>query len=146
MVYLLSAGICGQSDLVEVINGFIHITDYKTNKEIKLESFKSWDGSKQKMQHPINHLDDCNFIHYALQLSLYLYIILKHNPKLKPGRLKIQHVIFKEQDRDKFDNPIPLLDSEGNPIVDEIIEYDVPYLRKEIISLIHWLEDHGKTI
>ena len=29
MVYLKSAGICGQSDLVEVINGVVHITDYK---------------------------------------------------------------------------------------------------------------------
>ena len=35
MVYMRSAGICGQSDLVEVADGFVHITDYKTNKEIK---------------------------------------------------------------------------------------------------------------
>ena len=34
-VYLKSAGLCGQSDLVEVINNKVHITDYKTNKEIK---------------------------------------------------------------------------------------------------------------
>jgi len=36
MVYLCSAGVCGQSDLVEVVNGKVHITDYKTNKEIKV--------------------------------------------------------------------------------------------------------------
>ncbi len=35
MVYLKSAGICGQSDLVEVVNGKVNIIDYKTNKEIQ---------------------------------------------------------------------------------------------------------------
>ena len=35
MVYLKSAKICGQADLVEIIDGKINITDYKTNKEIK---------------------------------------------------------------------------------------------------------------
>jgi ATP-dependent exoDNAse (exonuclease V) beta subunit len=42
MVYLKSAGICGQSDLVEVVNGRVNIIDYKTNKEIKTESYKNW--------------------------------------------------------------------------------------------------------
>ena len=32
MVYLRSAGICGQSDLVEVVNSKVNIIDYKTNK------------------------------------------------------------------------------------------------------------------
>ena len=76
MVYLKSAGLCGQSDLVEVINGEVHITDYKTNKEIKTEGFMNWEGIVQKMNSPVNHLDDCNLNHYALQLSLYMYIIL----------------------------------------------------------------------
>ena len=42
-VYLKSAGICGQSDRVEVINGRVDVIDYKTNKEIKTESFKNWE-------------------------------------------------------------------------------------------------------
>ena len=66
MVYLKSAGICGQSDLVEVVNSKVNIIDYKTNKEIKKESFKNWEGISDKMSHPISHLDDCNFNHYAL--------------------------------------------------------------------------------
>jgi hypothetical protein len=84
MVYLKSAGICGQSDLVEVINGVVNITDYKTNKEIKVEGFTNWEGVTQKMAHPVSHLDDCHLNHYALQLSMYMFIILKHNPKLRP--------------------------------------------------------------
>ena len=142
MVYLKSAGICGQSDLVEVINGEVHITDYKTNKEIKIEGFTNWEGVTQKMSAPVAHLDDCHLNHYALQLSMYMFIILKHNPKLKPGIITIHHILFEEAGRDRFDNPISALDTSGNPIVTDIIPYDLPYLKKEAIDIIHWLEDN----
>lgn len=142
MVYLRSAGICGQSDLVEVINGKVHITDYKTNKEIKFEGYTNWEGVTQKMFPPVSHLDDCNINHYALQLSMYMFIILKHNPKLKPGNITIHHILFQEAGRDRFDNPISALDTSGNPIVLDVVQYDLPYLKDEVISLIHWLEDN----
>src|SRR3972149_6427041 len=54
-VYLKSAGICGQSDLIEVVNGIISITDYKTNKEIRTQGFKNWEGITQKMHKPVSH-------------------------------------------------------------------------------------------
>lgn len=142
MVYLKSAGICGQSDLVEVIDGKVHITDYKTNKEIKVEGFTNWEGISQKMSSPVSHLDDCHLNHYALQLSMYLFIILKHNPKLSPGVLTIHHIMFEEAGRNKFDNPISALDNDGNPIVTDIVQYDLPYLKQEAINVIHWLEDN----
>lgn len=142
MVYLKSAGICGQSDLVEVVDGFVHITDYKTNKEIKAESYVNWEGISQKMNGPIIHLDDCNLNHYILQLSLYMFIILKHNPRLQFGSLTIHHIQFEEVDKDKFGNPITALDSNGDPIVKDIVPYNLPYMKAEIISLLHWLEDN----
>lgn len=141
MVYLKSAGICGQSDLVTVCNNKINITDYKTGKEIKKESFKSWDGISQKMLQPLNHLDDCNYNHYALQLSIYMYIMLKHNPSLSPGEMLIHHILFEESDkRDEFDYPIYLLNENGDPIVKEVVVYSVPYLKDEVMSLIKWLD------
>lgn len=146
LVYLKSAGLCGQSDLVEVINNTVHITDYKTNKEIKLEGFSSWDGKKQKMGFPISHLDDCNHMHYALQLSMYMYMILKHNHHLKPGTMTLHHIIFVEAGKDKYGNPIPELDVQGNPIVKEVIPYTVPYLKQEVITLINWLKDNRDKI
>lgn len=146
MVYLKSAGLCGQSDLVEVINGEVHITDYKTNKEIKAEGFTNWEGVTQKMLHPVSHLDDCNLNHYTLQLSLYMYMILKHNPKLKPGTLVIHHIMFEEVDKDKFGNPITALDSNGEPIVKDVVPYELPYLKSEIINMLHWLEDNRDKI
>jgi ATP-dependent exoDNAse (exonuclease V) beta subunit len=142
MVYLKSAGICGQSDLVEVVNGQVHITDYKTNKEIKTSGYVNWEGVSQKMLPPVSHLDDCHLNHYALQLSMYMYIILKHNPKLTMGSLTIHHILFEESGRDRFGNPIPARDSNGDPIVLDIVQYDLPYLKQEAINIIHWLEDN----
>jgi hypothetical protein len=146
MVYLKSAGICGQSDLVEVVDGKVHITDYKTNKEIKLEGFTNWEGVSQKMASPINHLDDCNFNHYALQLSMYMFIILKHNPKLSAGSIVIHHILFEEAGRDRFDNPISALDTDGNPIVTDVVPYEMPFLKKETIDIINWLQDNRDKV
>jgi hypothetical protein len=146
MVYLRSAGICGQSDLVEVVNGLVHITDYKTNKEIKLEGYTNWEGVTQKMFPPVSHLDDCNLNHYTLQLSMYMFIILKHNPKLLPGNITIHHILFQEAGRDRFNNPISALDTSGNPIVTDVVQYDLPYLKNEVVTLIHWLEDNKHKI
>jgi ATP-dependent exoDNAse (exonuclease V) beta subunit len=146
MVYLKSAGICGQSDLVEVVDGKVHITDYKTNKEIKVEGYTNWEGITQKMAPPVHHLDDCHLNHYALQLSMYMFIILKHNPKLSPGILTIHHILFEEAGRDRFDNPISALDTNGDPIVTDVVQYDLPYLKKESIDVIHWLEENKNNL
>ena len=146
MVYLRSAGICGQSDLVEVVNSKVNIIDYKTNKEIKTEAFTNWEGVTEKMLDPVSHLDDCNFNHYALQLSIYMYIILKHNPKLKPGRIFIHHITFEQEKEDKWGYPIAKLDHDGNPIVKEVTPMSVPYLVDEVISIMHFLQNNKHKI
>lgn len=146
MVYLKSAGICGQSDLVEVVNSKVNIIDYKTNKEIKTESFKNWEGISDKMSHPVSHLDDCNFNHYALQLSIYMYIILKHNRKLRPGKIYIHHVIFEVEGTDEYGYPITRYSSNGDPVVKEVVQMEVPYLADEVISIINWLYDNRDQI
>ena len=127
MVYLKSAGICGQSDLVEVVDGYVHITDYKTNKKIDKTSYVSWDGVSKKMLGPVAHLDDCNYNHYTLQLSIYMYIILKHNPNLKPGSITIHHISFYEKEEtDEFGYPVLQLSEDGEPIIRDIEIYDLP--------------------
>jgi hypothetical protein len=141
-VYMKSLGICGQSDLVEVIDGAVHITDYKTNKEIRSESYKDWEGLSQKMNHPVSHLDDCNLNHYNLQLSIYMYMILKHNPKLKPGTLMIQHIMFEDEGKDPNGYPILKTNTDGDPIIKDIIYYDIPYLKDEVLALVKWFQDN----
>lgn len=143
-IYLKSAGICGQSDRVEVVEGIIDVIDYKTNKEIKKTSFVNWEGKSQKMLGPCAHLDDCNFIHYALQLSCYLYMMLKHNPLYKPGKLVLHHIVFEKLSEDKFGNPIYKLDHQKHPIVKEVIPYEVPYLKSEVRSMIDYLQANKK--
>jgi len=145
-MYLKSAGICGQSDRVEVVWDKVDIIDYKTNKEIKMESYTSWDGVKQKMTGPLAHLDDCNYWHYAVQLSLYLYMVLKHNPRLKPGKLTLHHITFAVEGVDKYGYPITKLDDQGNPIVVEVTPYDIPYLKSEVIAIINWIHDNKELI
>lgn len=142
LLFLKSAGLCGQSDLVEVIDGVVNITDYKTNKEIKTEGYTNWEGITQKMRFPVSHIDDCNLKQYQLQLSVYLHIILKHNPRLKPGKLTIHHVQFEDKGQDKFGYPITKLDVSGDPVVKTVIPYELSYLRDEVIAIIHWLRDH----
>jgi hypothetical protein len=145
MMYLKSAGLCGQADRVEVINGYVNIYDYKTNKEIKTQSYVNWEGISDTMLPPVNNLGDCNLNHYALQLSFYMYMIIKHNPRLKPGRMIIEHILFKEAGRDAYDNRVVLYDEMGEPVVDEIVKYEVPYLKTEVINIINHLKENVKA-
>lgn len=146
MVYLKSAGICGQIDRAEIYENTVNIIDYKTSKEIKTTSGAGRNGDKYKMLHSCSHLDDCNFNHYALQLSLYMYIVLKHNHHLKPGKLTLQHVKFEKEGDDEYGYPILKLDKDNNPIIKDIEYYDLPYLREEVINMINWHEQFRNNL
>tara|TARA_R110001592_G_scaffold315323_2_gene591277 strand:- start:77207 stop:78034 length:828 start_codon:yes stop_codon:yes gene_type:complete len=141
-VYLKSLAICGQADLVSIVNGKINILDYKTNKEIKEKGYTNWEGITSKMYNPVSDLDDCNLSHYNLQLSLYAYIIKKHNPKLKIGKLIIQHVSFEKEGENEFGYPITKYNDQDEPIIKEIKMYELPYLKDKVDSLIMWLKDN----
>jgi hypothetical protein len=141
MVYLKSAGICGQADRVEVIDGYVNISDYKTNKEIKTEGFVNWEGKRDTLLAPLDHLDNCELLIYGLQLSIYMYIILKHNPKLKPGKLTIEHIIFEEHTRNKYNVRNLVKDHDGKPLFKDMIQYEVPYYKDEVITIINHLKD-----
>lgn len=72
-------------------DGTILILDWKTNDTIKREN------SFEKCLYPINHLDNCNFYHYALQLSLYQYLLIfggyyPKNTKFKRALIHINTV------------------------------------------------------
>jgi len=119
-----------------------YIKTHNTNKEIKTESYVNWEGISKKMLAPVNHLDDCSFNHYALQLSIYMYIMIKHNPKLEPGQMFIHHIIFEQESEDKHGYPIYKKTPEGDPIVESVIPIEVPYLKEEVISIVNWLKDN----
>jgi len=68
------ADLAGSIDLIvfDAERGIHHLVDYKRSD--KLESQLRGFGSK-KMKRPLNHLADCKGAGYALQLSLYQYIL-----------------------------------------------------------------------
>lgn len=123
-----------------------YIKTHNTNKEIKTESYTDWEGKSDKLLPPLDNLDDCNFNHYALQLSIYMYIILKHNPKLKPGKIFIHHISFEQEDVDKWGYPIAKLNYNNEPIVKEVLPIAVPYLVDEVISIMHYLHDNKHKV
>ena len=106
----------------------------------QIRKLKKREGITNKLYKPVNNLDDCNINHYNLQLSIYAYIIKKHNPKLKIGKLTIQHVKFVQVGEDL--NGYPINESiNGEPVLDEVKIYELPYLKDEVSSLIMWLKD-----
>ena len=70
---------CGATDqiMLNKLTDGIAIIDYKTNKKIEKESYRH-----KKMLVPLHKYDDCNYIHYSIQLSDYKFKFEK-NTKLK---------------------------------------------------------------
>ena len=75
-----------------------------------------------------------------------MYIILKHNPKLKPGRIFIHHITFEAEGEDNWGYPISKRDQNGDPIVKEVVPMAIPYLVDEVLSIIHYLSDNRQKL
>jgi hypothetical protein len=60
----------GLADLPVFDNGTFMVLDYKTNKKIERSAFMN-----KRMLPPFGMLQDCNFMHYSLQLSIYANMI-----------------------------------------------------------------------
>lgn len=136
LCYLLSAKVAGQIDRLVTSGYTINLGDYKTSKEIRREGFKNWEGITKKMLSPVEHLDDCEYNKYALQMSFYMYILLRHNPNFVPGTMTIEHVSFEIDTTDKWGYPIYKKDENGDPIVKNVELIEVPYLKSEVIAIL----------
>ena len=91
------------------------IVTHNTNKKIDTKSF--FDGrtkSTIKMKFPLNNLDDCNYYHYALQLSTYAWMMQKLNPDFIIDDLVLVH----------FDHN------------DNMTVYHLPYLKTEVEKML----------
>jgi hypothetical protein len=60
---------------------------------------------------------------------------------MRAGKMIIEHIVFKEAGRDAYDNRVVLYDEFGEPVVNSVVEYEVPYLKNEVISIINKLKD-----
>lgn len=107
--------ISGQIDLLILDGTDVYLLDHKSNAEIKKHSyFDSRRKTRQMMKAPLNNLEDCNWNHYCLQLSLYAYMIETLYPNLTIKELKINHI-----DHD-----------------DNVTIMDVPYLKDDVKRMI----------
>ena len=67
----------GIPDCFIIHDGVVDIIDWKTNDKLSFKSiFEVSKGKTKKLKYPLSSLDDCNGIHYQLQLSLYMWMLL----------------------------------------------------------------------
>lgn len=86
------ARLAGQIDLIIKSGNEITIVDHKTNAEIKQKSgFDTKTKTTVKMKYPLNNIDDCNFMHYTLQLSIYAWMLQKLHPEFVIKDLILNH-------------------------------------------------------
>ena len=111
IVYSEELRLAGTIDLLllDKNNGTYNILDWKTSKRISHKAFKNKKGN----HYLTSNVDDCNFNHYALQLSLYRYILENYY------NLKIsEHII------------IHLME-------EECVGYHAPYMQEQIVAMIN---------
>ena len=121
--YVLSYMVAGMGDLVvqrqRGKQSIYDFYDYKTNEARGIQ-FDSINRKKTPVKHynrflmsPLDHLEDCNYNHYALQLSLYAFMA-QITWGLNIGKLAILYI----------DNDLKLN------------QYPVPYMKMEVIALL----------
>lgn len=100
-------------------NKIVRIDDHKTNKKIVTEN--KW----EKMLYPLDKYDNCNYVHYNIQLSLYGWMLEQFGYKVE--ELKISHYLF----------------NENNEAIAKK-EYIFEYLKKDVENLLeHYATNKG---
>jgi len=130
--------LAGQSDKLLVTKGKVSILDYKTDKEISFKAFQSAIKPPDMLLSPVDHLEECNGNMYNLKMSLYMWMALQANPKLKPGEIILEHYSL---ERDM--NGIAIL-KDGLPVIKERKDYKLPYLEREVTDILTTWKPYAK--
>lgn len=114
--------IAGRADkpTIETIQGirYAHVEDYKTNKAVHKNGFVDKWGNEKMMLYPLEHLPDCEYTHYTLQLSIYQFMLEQFG--YTPGLRRLIH----------FPHEI-----EGLGTPDPVI-YELPYWKDEVLTML----------
>lgn len=125
-------GIAGRIDkpIIETLdNGvrYAHIEDYKTGRKISQESYRdNKTGEYEMMLYPLHHLMSCEYNHYALQLSLYQFMLEYFG--FKAGDRRIIHYAHRQEWHTEDPKPVPI---------------PVPYMRNEVLMMLNHLKNDG---
>lgn len=117
-IYMEEYGLAGTLDFLELCDdGSFEIWDWKRSTKVVNPDGSAADGNNygKRAHYPLCHLPDTVFHHYALQLSIYRYILhAKYGIPVRAGHLGVFHP----------DYPCPWV-------------VDVPYLRSEVETLLN---------
>lgn len=121
-----------ESDTHCYLVGYSFIKTHNTNEKLEFKGFPVFDPisktrSPKKMLPPVSHLEDANGNHYALQLSIYAYILESYGYRCTG--LYLDHLILNDNDE----------------IINEK-EYKVPYLKREVKSILSFLKSKKWTV
>jgi hypothetical protein len=75
-----------------------------------------------------------------------MYIMLKHNFNLKPGKIQLDHIEFEIDHLDKNGYPVVATDAMGDPLVKNVTPYELPYMKKEVIAMFKYVQEHREKI
>ena len=100
------------------------IKTHNTNKEIKYENKYS------NMLYCLSHLQDCNFNHYNIQLSLYAWMLEQYGYKTR--NIGITHILFNNLGEAQYTYYIPMKYLKKE--IEEMLEYYDKNLRKNAFS------------
>lgn len=103
------------------VTRYADVEDYKTNESIDKVSYQFKNGNFKMMKPPIAHIMSSNYWHYALQLSLYMFMLEYQG--FEPGNIRIIHY------------PHP---TEANPNPERVY-YDLPYMKREVINMLSFI-------
>jgi ATP-dependent exoDNAse (exonuclease V) beta subunit len=130
--------VAGKADKVKLTtrhSGFRYaaIDDYKTNKEIKRNSFYDKLTGYRMLKHPLSHLQDCSHTHYSLQLSIYQFM-LEELGFCKGARTVLHYPLLPEG-----------LESFPGERTKRPRKYKLDYLREEVITLLTHIQTHEQS-
>lgn len=128
LVYNHDYKLAGQIDCCWITsqNGkrYIDINDWKSNAAIKTEN------RYQRMSDPVSDLEDCNYNHYRLQLSLYSWMLEQFGYTIR--NLRFTHI------KSILDvNGLEQIDPETGLFLAEEIPYPFTYLRQEVTDMVN---------
>lgn len=133
----------GRVDRTEIIGDLVNLRDFKTCKKIDTEATAYYNRetrrrSKDRYLPPLSHMEVFNLNDFTLQMSMYG--LMFEGFGFRVGTLTVEHAIFKEREKG-YDHLLKTL-KEGS-LVQEIVEYQVPYLRKEALAI---LKNHRNSL
>jgi hypothetical protein len=152
-VYIQDALISGCVDVPCISERGFVIIYWKTNKDgIKTASgyyrkdksstphqlTNEWVSKHETMLPPLSHLPDCNFYHYAMQVSMYAYMI-EQSLRIPCAGLRLCHI---QAPFILNSYGMPLRDEQGMYTIDKTKEetddwHKIPYLRNEVIAVVN---------